>query len=154
MSCEEPHETDCGEILDHLYEYLDSEMPDGDRAKFQMHMDECSPCLEKYGLEQSVKKLVKRCCGQDDVPADLRAALTTEAGMNALITLDVDGDERLTIVKDMQRHPVKRNVLHVDFLAVDRNKPISSEVPQGASLDSMPEPLASAVSPASKNGLV
>ncbi|NJQ05170.1 mycothiol system anti-sigma-R factor [Streptomyces lonarensis] len=73
MSCEEPHETDCGEILDHLYEYLDSEMPDGDRAKFRLHMDECSPCLEKYGLEQSVKKLVKRCCGQDDVPADLRA---------------------------------------------------------------------------------
>lgn len=31
------------------------------------------PCLEKYGLEQAVKKLVKRCCGQDDVPADLRS---------------------------------------------------------------------------------
>lgn len=73
MSCEEPRETDCGEILDHLYEYLDSEMPDGDRAKFQLHMDECSPCLEKYGLEQAVKKLVKRCCGQDEVPTDLRA---------------------------------------------------------------------------------
>ena len=73
MSCEEPHETDCGEILDHLYEYLDREMPDGDRAKFQVHMDECSPCLEKYGLERAVKKLVKRCCGQDEVPGDLRA---------------------------------------------------------------------------------
>ena len=32
-----------------------------------------SPCLEKYGLEQAVKKLVKRCCGHDDVPTDLRA---------------------------------------------------------------------------------
>ena len=38
-----------------------------------MHFDECSPCLEKYGLEQAVKKLVKRCCGQDDVPSDLRS---------------------------------------------------------------------------------
>ena len=38
----------------------------------------------------------------------LRAALTTDAGMNALITLDVDGDEKLTIVKDMQRHPLRR----------------------------------------------
>ncbi|AUH40730.1 mycothiol system anti-sigma-R factor [Streptomyces sp. CMB-StM0423] len=73
MSCGESHETDCSEVLDHLYEYLDKEMPEGDCAKFQVHFDECSPCLEKYGLEQAVKKLVKRCCGQDDVPADLRA---------------------------------------------------------------------------------
>ncbi|GAQ55658.1 mycothiol system anti-sigma-R factor [Streptomyces acidiscabies] len=73
MSCGDAHETDCSEVLDHLYEYLDSEMPLGDRDKFQVHFDECSPCLEKYGLEQAVKKLVKRCCGQDDVPADLRA---------------------------------------------------------------------------------
>ena len=73
MSCGEPHETDCSEVLDHLYEYLDREMPDSDCEKFQEHFDECSPCFEKYGLEQEVKKLVKRCCGQDDVPTDLRA---------------------------------------------------------------------------------
>lgn len=73
MSCGEPHETDCSEVLDHLYEYLDREMPDRDCEKFQEHFDECSPCLEKYGLEQAVQKLVKRCCGQDDVPSDLRA---------------------------------------------------------------------------------
>ncbi|MFH8980757.1 mycothiol system anti-sigma-R factor [Streptomyces varsoviensis] len=73
MSCGEPHETDCSEVLSHLYEFLDHEMPDGDCAKFEVHIDECSPCLEKYGLEQAVKKLVKRCCGHDDVPADLRA---------------------------------------------------------------------------------
>ncbi|MBO8186939.1 mycothiol system anti-sigma-R factor [Streptomyces spirodelae] len=73
MSCGEPHETDCSEVLDHLYEYLDQEMPDGDCAKFKEHFDECSPCFEKYGLEREVKKLVKRCCGHDDVPSDLRA---------------------------------------------------------------------------------
>ncbi|SFD34559.1 mycothiol system anti-sigma-R factor [Streptomyces aidingensis] len=72
MSCGKPHETDCSEILNHLYEYLDSEMPEAERKKFRVHMEECSPCLEKYGLEQAVKKLVKRCCGHDEVPADLR----------------------------------------------------------------------------------
>ena len=61
--------------------------------------------------------------------SDLRAALITDAGMNALITLDVDGDERLTIVKDMQRHPVRRDVTHVDFIVIDRNKAIEVEVP-------------------------
>ncbi|NGO67372.1 mycothiol system anti-sigma-R factor [Streptomyces boncukensis] len=73
MSCGEPHETDCSEVLDHLYEYLDREMPDSDCEKFKEHFDECSPCFEKYGLEQEVKKLVRRCCGHDDVPTDLRA---------------------------------------------------------------------------------
>ncbi|UGY93545.1 mycothiol system anti-sigma-R factor [Streptomyces gobiensis] len=73
MSCGEPHETDCSEVLDHLYEYLDQEMPHIDREKLAEHFDECSPCLEKYGLEQAVKKLVKRCCGHDDVPTDLRS---------------------------------------------------------------------------------
>ncbi|MFD5496198.1 mycothiol system anti-sigma-R factor [Streptomyces sp. NPDC001812] len=73
MSCGEPHETDCSEILDHLYEFLDREMPDADCVKFEHHFEECSPCLEKYGLEQAVKKLVKRCCGHDDVPGDLRS---------------------------------------------------------------------------------
>lgn len=73
MSSSDPNETNCSEALDHLYEYLDQEMPDGDREKLAEHFDECSPCLEKYGLEQAVKKLVKRCCGQDDVPTDLRS---------------------------------------------------------------------------------
>ncbi|RKN06519.1 mycothiol system anti-sigma-R factor [Streptomyces radicis] len=73
MSGDQSHPTDCSEVLGRLYEYLDREMPDGECAKFQEHIDECSPCLEKYGLEQSVKKLVKRCCGHDEVPSDLRS---------------------------------------------------------------------------------
>lgn len=61
---------------------------------------------------------------------ELRQALTTEAGMNALINLDIDGHgTELTIVKEMQRHPIKRNVLHVDFLRVSRDVAIEVEVP-------------------------
>lgn len=61
--------------------------------------------------------------------SDLRAALTTPAGMNALITLEFNDDERLTIVKDMQRDPVRRDVTHVDFIIIDRSKPLDVEVP-------------------------
>ena len=59
----------------------------------------------------------------------LRAALTTDAGMNALITLDIDGDEKLTIVKDMQRDPIRRDVTHVDFITIDRNIALDVDVP-------------------------
>ncbi len=61
--------------------------------------------------------------------SELRRVLTTDAGMNALIQLDVDGQTDLTIVKDLQRHPIRRNVLHVDFLRVDPDADVEVEVP-------------------------
>jgi len=72
--------------------------------------------------------------GQEPLPltvdwADLRRALTTEAGLNALITLEVDGSTNLTLVKDIQRHAVRRDVMHVDFIAVDPDATITVEVP-------------------------
>src|SRR5438105_11310580 len=61
---------------------------------------------------------------------ELRHALTTDAGMNALINLEIDGHAtELTIVKEMQRHPIKRNVLHIDFLRVSRDVAIEVDVP-------------------------
>lgn len=60
---------------------------------------------------------------------DLRAVLTTDAGLNAIITLDVDGDQQLSIVKDIQRHPVRRDVMHVDFIRVDPDAEVSVDVP-------------------------
>jgi large subunit ribosomal protein L25 len=60
---------------------------------------------------------------------ELRVALTTEKGLNALINLTVNGSTTPAIVKEMQRHPVRRDVLHVDFLAVDVDKPIATDVP-------------------------
>ena len=45
---------------------------------------------------------------------DLRAVLTTDAGVNAVITLSIDGEQQLSIVKDLQRHPVRRDVIHLE----------------------------------------
>jgi large subunit ribosomal protein L25 len=61
--------------------------------------------------------------------ADLRRALSTDAGQNALITLTVEGESMITVVKELQRHPVRREVTHVDFLKVDPTAPIEVEVP-------------------------
>ncbi len=60
---------------------------------------------------------------------ELRAALVTEQGLNAVIHLDIEGSTTPTLVKEMQRHPVRRNVLHVDFLRVDLSKTVDVEVP-------------------------
>ncbi len=59
----------------------------------------------------------------------LRKALTTDAGVNALLTLDIEGDQQLSIVKDIQRHPTRRDVIHVDFIRLDANAEVEVEVP-------------------------
>ena len=41
----------------------------------------------------------------------------------------VDGDRQLSIVKDLQRHPVRRDVLHVDFLRIDPDHEVEVDVP-------------------------
>ena len=60
---------------------------------------------------------------------ELRRALSTDAGQNALISLTVDGTTYLTVVKELQRHPVRREVTHIDFLTVDPDAAIEVEVP-------------------------
>ena len=59
----------------------------------------------------------------------LRKALTTDAGVNALLTLDIDGNKQLSIVKDIQRHPTRRDVIHVDYIRIDANAEVEVEVP-------------------------
>lgn len=59
----------------------------------------------------------------------LRAALTTEAGLNALLNLEVDGASHLTLARELQRHPVRHNVTHVDFQIVRRDEVMSVDVP-------------------------
>ncbi len=60
---------------------------------------------------------------------DLRRALTTDSGINAIIQLEIDGKKQMTIVKDIQRHPVRRDVLHVDFLRIDPNENVTVDIP-------------------------
>ena len=60
---------------------------------------------------------------------DLRGALTTDAGLNALIQLSINGTNQLSILKSLQRHPVKDEVIHVDFVRVDPNQELAVEVP-------------------------
>ncbi|MGA2520316.1 MAG: 50S ribosomal protein L25 [Acidimicrobiales bacterium] len=59
---------------------------------------------------------------------DLRAVLSTDAGLNAVVTLRVDGQRFLTMARELQRHPVRGTVTHVDFQVVDPNREVSAEV--------------------------
>lgn len=75
MSCGDPHEVDCREVLSEVYFYLDAECADARRAIIRQHLDECTPCLREFGIEQEVRALVQRCCRQEVAPNGLKDRL-------------------------------------------------------------------------------
>lgn len=98
-----------------------TDRPIGTRASRRLRNEGKVPAVV-YGL------------GEDTVSVavnwrELRLALTTDAGFNALIDLEVEGTRQLTIVKELQRHPVTAGVVHVDFLRIRADQEITVDVP-------------------------
>jgi large subunit ribosomal protein L25 len=60
---------------------------------------------------------------------ELRQAIAGPAGLNTLLDLSVDGTTYPAIIKDVQRHPIKRTVSHIDFQQVSLNEEITISVP-------------------------
>jgi large subunit ribosomal protein L25 len=59
---------------------------------------------------------------------ELYAALHTEAGLNAVITLSVDGSELTTLAREIQRHPLRGDVTHLDFVRISLTEKVAAEV--------------------------
>lgn len=59
---------------------------------------------------------------------DLYSVLHTEAGLNAIIELDVEGTPILTVAREVQRHPVRGDISHLDFIEVRMDTEIHAEV--------------------------
>jgi large subunit ribosomal protein L25 len=56
-------------------------------------------------------------------------ALRTDAGVNVLIELQVGRNRHLALAKEIQRHPVRGQLLHVDFIQVRRGEKVHVQVP-------------------------
>jgi large subunit ribosomal protein L25 len=59
----------------------------------------------------------------------LRQVFNTAAGENVLLDLSIGTERHLAMARDLQRHPVRRTISHVDFLVVNRDEVVSAEVP-------------------------
>jgi large subunit ribosomal protein L25 len=61
---------------------------------------------------------------------DLQLALHTEAGANALINLEIDGEKALlTMARVVDKHPFRNEYRHVDFVAISLDEKLSFEIP-------------------------
>ena len=95
--------------------------PTGSPHARRMRRDDHIPAIVYGQGMEPIKVTIER--------RDLRRALSGSAGLNTILDLTVDGEVFPAIVKELQRHPVRRTVSHVDFLQVNRNEEIVVSVP-------------------------
>jgi len=60
---------------------------------------------------------------------DVMKALENEAFYSHIIALDIDGSSEDVILKDVQRHPAKNVILHMDFLRVNKTTQLQTKAP-------------------------
>jgi large subunit ribosomal protein L25 len=75
-----------------------------------------------YGLESAPTSV-------SVVGRELERILHGAGGANTLITLQLDGDDALALVRQIQRNPTRGDLVHVDFVRVRRDVAVSAEVP-------------------------
>jgi large subunit ribosomal protein L25 len=75
------------------------------------------------GIDQSIHVALE--------PRQLNKALENPKKTNALMNVDLGSDAgtHTVLVREIQRHPVRREILHVDLVAPDLNKSVVSVVP-------------------------
>lgn len=67
----DPSPADCADVLEQIVYFLDNELDEADCSVVRLHLDACSPCLERYDLQRTVKAVVARSCSEA-APAELR----------------------------------------------------------------------------------
>jgi large subunit ribosomal protein L25 len=60
---------------------------------------------------------------------DLQHILSGAGGMNTLINLDLAGRSELVLARQIVRHPVRHNLVHLDFIRIRRDQVVTAEVP-------------------------
>jgi mycothiol system anti-sigma-R factor len=65
----------CNECKDKLDRYVDRELSDVEVLELQQHLGDCPPCADQYQFQAHLKRLVKVCCDQDQVPPAFREKL-------------------------------------------------------------------------------
>jgi mycothiol system anti-sigma-R factor len=63
----------CREVLERAYLYIDGEvLSETERVEIKVHIEECAPCLERFGLEREMVFVLKRLQGKTHCPDSLK----------------------------------------------------------------------------------
>lgn len=97
----------------------------GKKATRELRKANGIPCV-LYGVEKDEKGLpvAKTFCVTNEEVRKLVYTPDIYA-----VNLSIDGNTVMAVMKDIQFHPVKDNILHIDFYQITENKPIVMNVP-------------------------
>ena len=102
--------TSCDDVLSHVFEFLDHETDDARREVIAEHLEDCSPCLRQFGIEQEFKALVRRRCGGDPTPVGLRDRIKVQL---TTVSFEEDGTsvrvERTSVETTVSELPGERS---------------------------------------------
>jgi large subunit ribosomal protein L25 len=97
----------------------------GKKGTRELRKSDMIPCV-LYGVEKD----------ENGNPKSTAFSVTNAAVRNLIyspdifvVNLSIDGKECKAVLKEIQFHPVKDNILHIDFYQVTEDKPIVMEVP-------------------------
>jgi len=96
--------------------------------------------------EAGTKGMARRCRMNGNIPAvvygpeiapfpvavdrkEFRLAVKTAGGTNSIFDLDVEGNHRSVVIRDVQVDPVTSMIVHLDFHAISMTKPIQVSIP-------------------------
>ena len=91
----------------------------GKKSTNELRKNNGIPCV-LYGIEKEAKAFA--------VTTDAVRKLVYTPDIH-VVNLTIDGVECTAVLKDIQFHPVKDTILHMDFLQIVADKPIVMEVP-------------------------
>ncbi|CAB4869005.1 MAG: mycothiol system anti-sigma-R factor [Actinobacteria bacterium] len=78
MSCGNPHQTPCTEVLSLITVYVDGEIDEVHQIEVTAHLHECPPCGDQFAVELRVKERVREACRCEPVPERLRSRIVAE----------------------------------------------------------------------------
>lgn len=93
MSAEHEHPeprpvSDCAEVVLRLFEYVDNEAGPEDRVSIKAHLDACGSCLREYERDLLLKSLVRRACGTEPAPRQLRMQIMSRITTVTVVEID------------------------------------------------------------------
>ena len=68
----------CREVLERAFLFLDGEvLSEEERVQIQVHLEECAPCLDQYGIEREFVFVTARLKGKTECPQKLKVKIQT-----------------------------------------------------------------------------
>jgi mycothiol system anti-sigma-R factor len=81
----DPDHPECASVIAVVWTLLDGECTIETRDKLRHHLEECPTCLQHYGVEERVKRLIATKCSGDRAPDSLRARLRVEISRTTIM---------------------------------------------------------------------